>query len=199
MKERRQYLVALVAIAAGAGLALLASVPTWITATITTAGLGTSTFTVSGSQAAVGLVAMSLVALAGTVAVLATGGRTRTFVGVFVALVGCGMVALATVPGVRPAEAARGPVVNQVGSVTGTLETDGTLWWVLAVVGGLLVISGGVATVRGGRSWATMSARYDRSSSPRRTDPWSALDRGEDPTEDVSDPGAPRQGTDLPE
>jgi uncharacterized membrane protein (TIGR02234 family) len=200
---RRQYLGALLRISGGAGLALLAAVPVWITASVATPGLGTATFEVTGSQAAVGLVAVALVALAGSVAVVATGGRARQAVGVLVVLAGCAVVALAAVPGLRPTEAARGPVAASAGSPAGQLTTTGSLWWLLAVLGGLLVVSGGASTVRSGRAWPTMSARFERDGSARpatRQDPWAALDRGDDPTLDTGGPpDAAAARPDLPE
>lgn len=203
MTGRQQYLGALLRIAGGAGLTLLAAVPVWITATVVTAGLGTTTYQVTGSQASAGLVAVALVALAGSVAVVATGGRVRQAVGVLVVLAGCAVVALAAVPGLRPAEAARGAVTASAGGATGPLTTTGSLWWLVAVLGGLLVVSGGVSTVRRGRAWPTMSARFERAGTSRRgatTDPWAALDRGDDPTLDTAGPpDAAAARPDLPE
>ncbi len=58
-------------------------------------------------------------------------------------------------------------------------------WRISVLVGAVLgAVGGGLAAVRGHR-WAAMSARYDAPSTPRpahESDPWKALDRGDDPT-----------------
>jgi hypothetical protein len=58
-------------------------------------------------------------------------------------------------------------------------------WRVLVLVGAVLgVLCGALAAWRGS-SWTGMSRRYDAPSQPRpehESDPWRALDRGDDPT-----------------
>jgi hypothetical protein len=58
-------------------------------------------------------------------------------------------------------------------------------WRVLVLLGAVLgAVAGAMAAARGSR-WAGMSRRYDAPSQPRpehESDPWRALDRGDDPT-----------------
>jgi hypothetical protein len=56
------------------------------------------------------------------------------------------------------------------------------VWPLLSALCGLVVAGAGAVTARSARSWPAMGTRYDRV--PVRTDPWAAMDRGEDPTED---------------
>ncbi|NUP60893.1 MAG: Trp biosynthesis-associated membrane protein, partial [Nonomuraea sp.] len=64
-------------------------------------------------------------------------------------------------------------------------------WPVVAGLGAVLLLAGGVFAALRGRGWAGMSARYDRGGAgeaPSRRvhedrELWDALDRGDDPTE----------------
>jgi len=69
--------------------------------------------------------------------------------------------------------------------VTVTAEGSWSAWRVAVLVGAVLgAVGGGLAAARGHR-WAAMGARYDAPSAPppaHESDPWKALDRGDDPT-----------------
>jgi Tryptophan-associated transmembrane protein (Trp_oprn_chp) len=69
--------------------------------------------------------------------------------------------------------------------VTVTASGGWSGWRALVLAGAVLgVLSGALAAWRGS-SWAAMSRRYDAPSQPRpehESDPWRALDRGDDPT-----------------
>jgi hypothetical protein len=57
-------------------------------------------------------------------------------------------------------------------------------WPIAAALGGLAVFDAGWLTVRKGRSWGAMGARYERAAEPT-DDPasmWDELDHGRDPT-----------------
>jgi hypothetical protein len=81
-----------------------------------------------------------------------------------------------------------------VGAVADTAAADVVLVWPILTVAGLLLVAvgAGIVVVRGAQ-WGGLSARYERTASPRagsvgpaaasEGDPWQALDRGEDPTE----------------
>ncbi|MEV3979991.1 TIGR02234 family membrane protein [Nonomuraea sp. NPDC049758] len=146
---------------------------------------------------------LALAGLAGVVAVLATKGAGRRVVGALVALCGAGAaagtwagLASATVTGWLREH-------NAVRAVAGLPWEPVPGWPVVAGLGALLLLAGGVlAAVRGGR-WAGMSSRYDRAAdatderagdgagvvaaTARRghedRELWDALDRGDDPTE----------------
>ncbi|WP_433049314.1 Trp biosynthesis-associated membrane protein [Dactylosporangium sp. CS-033363] len=132
----------------------------------------------TGTELAPWLPALAVVALAGAGALFATRAVARLVVGVLLLVAGAGIV---------------------IASLA-TLGDDVRLVWPLVCVPlGLVVLAAGFVTVRVGRSWPGMGARYERpsvavSESPaapardRKRDPdtelWDALDRGEDPTDD---------------
>jgi hypothetical protein len=72
-----------------------------------------------------------------------------------------------------------------VGSVSVTADAPWSGWRLAALAGAVLgVLAGSLAAARGPR-WAVMSERYDAPSASRpahESDPWRALDRGDDPT-----------------
>jgi hypothetical protein len=82
-----------------------------------------------------------------------------------------------------------GAVVVLAALATGYVTVDAaggwSAWRATVLAGALLgVLGGALAALRGPR-WASMSERYDAPSAPRpahESDPWRALDRGEDPT-----------------
>ncbi|HEX2174752.1 MAG TPA: Trp biosynthesis-associated membrane protein [Nocardioidaceae bacterium] len=62
---------------------------------------------------------------------------------------------------------------------------DWSGWRLVVVLGAVLGGLSGVLAAVGGPRWAAMSERYDAPSAPRpehESDPWRALDRGDDPT-----------------
>jgi hypothetical protein len=69
----------------------------------------------------------------------------------------------------------------------GELAVHVSAWWVLSLVGGVLLAASGLLTAVRGRRWPGMSSRYERPgpARPATDDPaslWKALDRGDDPT-----------------
>jgi hypothetical protein len=112
----------------------------------------------------VGTLASSLgaVVLLGTVVVAVTRSHGRRLAGAVVVL-----AALAT------------------GYVTVTADGAWSGWRLAVLVGALLgVVAGSLAALRW-PGWAVMSERYDAPSAARpahESDPWRALDRGDDPT-----------------
>jgi hypothetical protein len=170
--RRRGRGYAATAAVVGAGLALFAASRTWTTAGVPGTGART------GGDLLPWLPALGLAALAGAGALLATAGVARMVVGGLLVLCGLGIA------GGAAAQAVDGAVP----------------WWpVLAAVGGLLVLDAGVLTLRKGRSWPALGARYQRDQPDQPDQPdepdqrdaaavgaevrmWDALDRGEDPT-----------------
>jgi uncharacterized membrane protein (TIGR02234 family) len=140
---------------------------------------------VNGTDVSGGLSALGLLSLAGVLAVLATRGPVRRAVAVVLALVGVSVVALAVTGDVR---AALDKAARTAGGVS-TARADGvstSAWpWVCALGGACIVAAAGLVVVRG-RQWPSLGARYERGAArtPRVLDPWSALDRGIDPTLD---------------
>jgi uncharacterized membrane protein (TIGR02234 family) len=205
-RGRAEYAAALLAEALGATAALVVAARTW--QTITTPRprpFHPDVLLISGRTLDAAPTACALVALAGTVAVLATRGWARRSVGLIVALAGVGLLwrSLADAGAVSAGRAltlvrAHHPLV----SVSSAVRPDVTVsraWPALSALAAALIVLAGLAVAARGARWSGMSARYespnqrpeeDGAQQRARADAsmWSALERGEDPT----DPSAPR-------
>ena len=193
--SRRSYLLSLLACLAGAGLAAYAATRTWSLVVTARPGMSDLRTVRTGTDVAPWLIGLALVALAGTGALLAPGGRLRRGLGVLLALVGVLLVVAAA--------------VARAGLDTGRAGVPGTLWPIACALGGAIVAVGGLTAARHGHRWPRMSARYERRTVPAaqprpgggsRPSPaagpdartaapvdnraaWDALDRGDDPTD----------------
>lgn len=182
--ERRSYRRALLLLAVGGGLLLVASWLTWATVQVDlVAGLDSArTVELSGRSVAPGVAFAGWIALAGIGGVIATRGWGRVVVGVIVLILGLAAAGasfwFAVLPGPAAESAARAFGVPSTVAATG--------WWAMAALGGALVaFAGGWVAVRG-RRWPVLGRRYERAGdSP--TSAWDALDRGIDPTVDRHD------------
>ncbi len=168
---RRAFTRTLVACLVGAGLTVLAVTRTWsVLLTRRPAPLPPLNVAQTGSSHVGWLVAVALVALAGTGALLATRGRIRTVLGALLVLVGAVIVG-GGADGLRFADGAR------------------AVWPLLVIVGGVLVGYAGLRTAREGAGWPAMGAKYERAAQAAPSDRpvtdatmWDDLDRGVDPT-----------------
>jgi len=170
MNPRRQLATAILGGVAGGGLAWYAATRVWWTETVTRREpLPPISTDHTGADLASWVVPLSVVALAGAVALYATRGTARTVLAVILALAGLAVAA---------------------GGAYGLAREPG-LWPVATAVGGLAVLAVAVLALRAGAHWPHMSNRYERGSRPRAAttalsddpvDLWNALDRGEDPT-----------------
>ncbi|WP_432829262.1 Trp biosynthesis-associated membrane protein [Dactylosporangium sp. CA-092794] len=171
LSGRRGLAITAVACAAGAALVLIAATRSWQdVVTARPAPLAPTVEHRTGADIAPWLPALGVVALAGAGALFATRAAARLVVGILLLLSGAGVVVAALL----------------------TLgDGAGVAWPLLCVLGGLLVLGAGAVTVRAGRSWPGMGARYERPAAPAKrpdrpvsqAELWDALDRGEDPTE----------------
>jgi uncharacterized membrane protein (TIGR02234 family) len=192
--SRREYGLALLAGAVGAGLILLAVRQRWAQAVFTPPKpLAPQVVDVSGADLVPLAGALAVAALAGLAAVIATRGVVRRGAGVLLALFGAGAgaavttaVTAASVLSVAASHAGSpesAAVSGAAGSttsgssggapvvVTGTVGhavMTGTPWRVAVLAGALLVFLAGLATAARGARWPVMSARYDL---PRRRGP----------------------------
>jgi uncharacterized membrane protein (TIGR02234 family) len=192
---RRELTATVVAAVVGAGLALISGGRAWAEITAQRrAPLPPVTAVITGSEAAPIVPAAALVLLAAAGALLAVRGLGRVAVGLVMVLAGTGM-AWASGRVLAGADVVT-TQLRALGVPAGDLSTDVAPGWpVVAVVAGALGIVAGVLTaVRGGR-WPAMGRRYERSGNPgdrtpdgvsdeqRASAAWTALDRGEDPTD----------------
>jgi hypothetical protein len=166
---RRGLTTTAVACALAASLVLLAATRSWQDlVTAQPSPLPPITEQRTGADIAPWLPALGVVALAGAGALFATRAAARWAVGVLLVLAGAG---------------------TAVASLVTLGDEVKVAWPLLCTLGGLVVLAAGVVTIRAGRSWPGMSARYERPSAavpPKenasQADLWDALDRGEDPT-----------------
>ncbi|WP_433078798.1 Trp biosynthesis-associated membrane protein [Dactylosporangium sp. CA-052675] len=167
LSGRRGLATTAVACAVAAAVVLFAATRSWQTAvTVQPAPLPPLKVDRTGTEISPWLTALAVVGLAGAGALLATRAAARLAVGVLLVVAGAGVV---------------------VASLVTLDEHVRVAWPLVCALGGLVVLAAGVVTVRSGRSWPGMGARYERTSAPARrqhaqTDMWDALDRGEDPT-----------------
>jgi uncharacterized membrane protein (TIGR02234 family) len=156
--------------------------------------------------------ALSLVALAGVVAVLATRGLGRRVIGAVLALAGAALVWRALL-GLDAVSAARARSLVRskhtgvaIDSAVAPHVTVHPQWAIVTVLCGVVIVTAGVLIALRGPTWAAMSARYE---APGTEAPlsevdaenlrtrasaslWTALDRGDDPTRsEASDPAEP--------
>jgi uncharacterized membrane protein (TIGR02234 family) len=144
----------------------------------------------SGTQATGGLSqALAIVALAGTLLMLALRTRGRRIIGALLVLVGVGLAVVGGL-GVRPSADAIGSQVHGL-SLPDTLSA--TVWPWIFVASGVLVAVGAVLTMITAGTWPSRSDRFrpgsSRSEGPASDDPaelWKAMDAGVDPTTDPS-------------
>ena len=183
MTARRELLTAAGLCALGAALVLLALSRAWISHRIGTAPLPSRTEHVAGTHLAPGARPLALVGLAGVAAVLATRRLGRLLVGVLVALAGVGVVLVVARALIDPAAAVRRAPLLVDAHIGGADGLGG--WPYVALIGGALLAAAGLLVAVRGRTWASMSSRYDAPAQrPREGEAsmWEALDRGEDPT-----------------
>jgi uncharacterized membrane protein (TIGR02234 family) len=187
-RAKREYGLALLAGAVGAGIVLLAVRQRWAQAVFTPPKpLAAQVVDVSGNDLVPLAGALALAALAGLAAVIATRGVVRRAAGVLIALggVGAGAAVLATVTAATVVSVAAGKIASpQAAAVSGAAGSttsgssggtgplvvagaagraimSGAPWRVAVLAGALIVFGVGVATFLRGADWPVMSARYD--------------------------------------
>ena len=152
-----------VLLAAPTLLLLLSATRTWVTGRTSDPVLGQATMSVTGSQAAPGVVALGAVALAGLVAVFTGGPRIRRVSAVLLTLAAVGATALAVLVVADPAATLGRAAAVQLGR-TGAVGSAGVLspWaWAAVVLGAAITVGGALATLAVGR-WDGLSSRFDR-------------------------------------
>jgi len=211
---RREFMLALLAGAAGAGLVVLAARQAWAHAIFTPPRpLPAQDIAVTGQQLVPLASALALAALACLAAVIATRSVLRRAVGVLLAVLGAATAA-AVLAGLRApavlaaarASALAGPLGGSTTSGTpsggavhevviagpGRAILAGAPWRAAALAGAVAIVLAGLATIWRGPRWPVMSARFERSpQGPRRAGAdsatmWESLSRDVDPT--VDDP-----------
>jgi uncharacterized membrane protein (TIGR02234 family) len=198
---RSEYVRVLALLAVGAALLLLSYGQVWATATYAEPGLPRLVVELTGRDVQPVGGALPIVALAGIAGLVATRRVGRWVSGVVLALAGAAAAALALRFGLTWSSSSDegGAIDRLVGEKVGTTVTGVpvvvSLWWLLAVVGGALVLVGGLLAVAHGARWPALGRRYERPSAAASARPaapasaWDQLDQGVDPTLDA--PGDP--------
>jgi uncharacterized membrane protein (TIGR02234 family) len=174
---RTQRVTTVAGFVAGAVLAMSAGA-TWVS--VRYPG---RTRTATGGRLAGSLVPVGLIAVAGMVAVLATRRRARIPVGLAIAASGATAFAQCLDVVANPTERAFAATRSSALDAVATHPVGVSWWAVVALLSAAVVAVVGVVVTLRGPTWAGMSAKYDAPAGPpSETDLWSALDRGEDPT-----------------
>jgi uncharacterized membrane protein (TIGR02234 family) len=174
---------------AGGALALIAGGQPWWRA----AAVEGLVVKITGTQATGGLSqALAVVALAGTLLLLALRGNGRRIVGALLLLIGIGLI-LAGALGLEPSPSAVRSEVREV-SLADAFSLSATAWpWIFAL-SGVLVVLGAVTTMITAGSWPSRSNRFQPkvnhgvpASSDEPAELWKAMDAGVDPTADQNE------------
>ncbi|MFI5101691.1 MAG: Trp biosynthesis-associated membrane protein, partial [Actinomycetes bacterium] len=187
----------------GGAIALVVAQAAWVHVEVTGGAVAIAVGTrlvldLTGTEVATAVGPLAVLAMAGAFGLFATRGWVRRVLGVLLALAGAGMIVAAAQVLSGPRQASAGALTRQsVDAVTAAEATYTVSWWwpALAALGGALVLAAGVGAAARSGGWPAMGSRFDaptRAPERARTDPWAALDRGEDPT-------AVESTTDLPE
>jgi hypothetical protein len=172
----RRYvdLLVLVALALFAGSAFL----TWTTAD---PGGGRAVAEFDGSDVTDAPVTIALAALVAAVVLRLAGTVARGLLAVLLVLLGIAAVAVGGWTRPDAGQLARlRPELGQVVTDGLAIGTGPAPW--LAVAGGVALVAAGVLTLLTARTWRGPAARFERGRSVAETDPWRAIDAGEDPT-----------------
>ena len=191
--NRRELTLTVLIALLGGVIAWAAAGRPWATATVGEAP-NTLKVAASGNDLSAGVTALGLTALAGGLALFATRRLARRLVGVLLIAAGIGAAVYAF--GERGTSHASHVLADKAatkGFAAGSVSVHTASWWILAVLGGVLVALAGVSALVRGATWPGMSSRYENAASGPAAaraadtgsskDLWDALDRGEDPTE----------------
>ena len=181
MTSRRSALTLL--IMSAAGILIIASF-TWATAVVNVlGGAGTREVTAAGNAVVPTVVSLSIVALAGALAILALKGWARQVIGVLI-------VVLAVVIEISVVRFAMNPMVESGNDTVSSVALNP--WWIVVMFLALMMVISGLITVGSSRAWSEMSAKYEGEAVRKESalSPWDALNAGQDPTSDLADPNS---------
>jgi hypothetical protein len=187
--RRRQYLLSIIMIAAGALISWWALSRPWLSYSEpllgalpddeSTFAAATALIRVSGASLAPLAAAMPVLLLAGIAGVVGSRGMGRRIIGVVIVVAG-GLMAL-SILNVTLIQGLGSLVPDEVEEYS----ASAVFAWVTSG-GALLGVAGGVLVIARGASWPSLGRGYERAAKAPRDD-WEALDRGLDPTVDAGD------------
>ena len=186
---------ALGGVALSGATALIAGSQTWVSFMLD----GThSVETVTGNAANAALAPVSVALIAAALALTIAGPVFRRVLGVLVALLGAGLIAL-TVGVLADPLAAAGGRITELTGIAGGAAGSAVLWsdvspwgWVSLIAGALAVALGLLVLLFSGR-WGSAGRKYDSApkaggnagGAPDRISDWDSLSEGTDPSDDI--------------
>ncbi|WP_096304039.1 Trp biosynthesis-associated membrane protein [Jatrophihabitans sp. GAS493] len=164
----RELAVVLLLLALGGATALLAAGRVWRSITVSRPRpLSDDVLLASGHSLQPATSGLAVVALAATIALLATGARVRQLIGALLVVVGAALVWQGIV-GLRPITSGHGLALVKaahsgvgVGVDASVQVVTHAVWPLLVVVAGALVILAAIVVVVRAPRWTTMSRRYE--------------------------------------
>jgi uncharacterized membrane protein (TIGR02234 family) len=199
MADRRGFIVALVGGLAAGGLGLLGARRPWATVDIAAAGVPQSTVETAGTSAVPWVGALTLVVLAGALAIIPTGAAARRVIGALVLLAAAGaavgtLFAGPAIDDALASDIAQSPASGGVDDQAMVDAADHPPWRWLTLGASVVGAGVGLLVVTRGQRWPTMGSRYDAPTrggesdgagakgSDDEADLWKAMDEGRDPT-----------------
>jgi uncharacterized membrane protein (TIGR02234 family) len=158
MSGARGLVAALVGVAIGGTLILLASGRVWSTAAVHVPGASVADVSVTGHAVEPSLPALGVALLALAVAVIAASGAVRRLVGALVALVG-GIAMGAAIAGRGAVSSAL--TDHEIGDAGIPVHGSANGWWLVAMLGGLIAVLVGLAVALRSRQLAEMGPKYE--------------------------------------
>ncbi|MBM7768768.1 Trp biosynthesis-associated membrane protein [Glutamicibacter nicotianae] len=177
---------------AGALIGLWSATRTWITVDVASSSVQIPQIVVDGATAAASVTAVSVVVLAGSLALLIAGKIARYIIAAICLLAGATVIT-AGIGALRDPQAVASTAVAEA---TGLAQNAGeytlTAWPAVAVIAGVLVVLQAVLVLVFAGRWPAKASKYDRQAAKASMEPkdqssrsiasWEQLSQGEDPT-----------------
>jgi hypothetical protein len=179
---------AVLAVLLPAAVTLLLTTRTWVVGEARDV-LSAGTTSVSGGEAAPGVVGLVVVTVVGVLGLL-TGGRIiRAVSGVVLVLAALGAAVVSLLVALRPVDTVSAAVARELARTTAPAATGATTTtgWAALVAACVLVVGALVAALSS-RGWGGLSSRYERGARPvagprgQVRNAWDELSEGGDPT-----------------
>ncbi|MGI8393510.1 Trp biosynthesis-associated membrane protein [Leucobacter sp. W1038] len=204
----RSKLPLLAAVALSSGLALVAATQPWATIVLVEGAAAAGALQVSGQDLNASLSPVAIAALAAALALTIAGKIFRRVLGILVAALGAGAIAVAVGVLADPVGAAAGRIA-EITAISGAdqlalIQSSALSVWplVTAIAGGALIVFGVLVVILSGR-WGTAGRKYESrtgadvaeraATEPDRISDWERQSDGEDPSEIDSLPESPKK------
>ncbi|RWZ84145.1 Trp biosynthesis-associated membrane protein [Glutamicibacter sp. HZAU] len=177
---------------AGALIGLWSATRTWVTVDVASSSVQIPQIVVDGATAAASVTAVSVVVLAGSLALLIAGKIARYIIAAICLLAGATVIT-AGIGALRDPQAVASTAVAEA---TGLAQNAGeytlTAWPAVAVIAGVLIVLQAVLVLVFAGRWPAKASKYDRQAAKASVEPkdqssrniasWEQLSQGEDPT-----------------